>query len=1289
MSNVKISQLPPVSASVQDSDVIPIVDGGQTKKVTALSLQSYTQGNSVLLTGNQSINGIKTFIQQIISSVATGTAPFSVASTTKVTNLNADLLDGLSSADFQSALNGTGIVKSTAGTISYLTDNSSNWNTAFNDSIVSISITGTTIKTLTLNQQDGGSLSAYWDNNSGNLVTSVFGRIGDIMAQSGDYTTTLVTEGTNLYFTNARARTAISNTATGLTYTSGTGILSATAGYSIPTNSSQASWDAKQPAGDYITALTGEASASGPGSASVTLLNSAVIGKVLTGLNVTGGSISATDSILSAFGKVQSQINGLVGGVIYKGTWNASTNTPTLTSSVGTQGYYYIVSVAGSTNLNGITSWNVGDWAIFDGSAWQKVDNTDSVISVNGLTGAVSLTTSNISEGTNLYYTDARVNANSNVSSAYNDTITSASVTGSATKTLTLTQRDLGTITASWSDADTGLTSVGLSMPSAFTVTNSPLTANGTLAVTGAGTTSQYVRGDGSLATFPTVASEAQRLITEVYNESGATLTKGTVVYINGGHGNLPTITKALATSDATSAQTYGVVQTDITNNNNGFVVVIGSLIDLNTNDYANGTILYLSSTIAGAWTSVKQYAPAHLVYVGIVTRSHPTQGIVEIRIQNGYEMDELHNVSAQSPSNGDILQYVSSTSLWTKTAGTTSAISEGSNLYYTDARSRSAFSESVTGLDYNSTTGVLSTTTGYGIPTTAKQTTWDTAYNDSIVSAAVTGTTTKTLTLNQQDGGTITASWNDYDTAPVTSVFGRTGAVVAASGDYTTTQVTEGTNLYYTDARFNTSFAAKSTTFLTEGTNLYYTDARARGAISLTTSGTSGVATYTSGVLNIPNYGAALSGYLPLTGGTLTGALGGTSASFSSSVTVSGTIVAAGADILGSSATSDYGNLTLRGGYAITTASASKIEIRGFEDGAATQGALIAYTNGTERFRINQAGTATFTGIVNANNGAIILGKIVSADYNLVSLNSTNAEGQYIGLAGGGGSDKALYYQSGNAGAHIFRTGNGTTFDERMRLLSGGNLGLGTATPNDYSIGSTAKVLQVTGSSYSIINANAGSVYAWLIADTTAAAVGTQSNHDFKITSNNVERMRFTTGGKVLIGKTTSALADSRVEADGNFYSSGTTSGFFWENRSGGSAFYGWYTSAGTIYLYNGSANIASINTSTGIYTPLSDFNKKKDFEQSTIGLNEVLQLKPTLYRMKTDDESAPKELGFIAQEVKEFIPQAYIETGEEDSKFIGLNDRPIIAALVKAVQEQNQLILDLQSRISDLELK
>jgi hypothetical protein len=80
--------------------------------------------------------------------------------------------------------------------------------------------------------------------------------------------------------------------------------------------------------------------------------------------------------------------------------------------------------------------------------------------------------------------------------------------------------------------------------------------------------------------------------------------------------------------------------------------------------------------------------------------------------------------------------------------------------------------------------------------------TNFNTAYNNMIVSAAVTGTTTKTLTLTQQDAGTITASWTDDNTDAVTSVFGRTGAVVAVSGDYNTSQVTENTNLYFTDAR-------------------------------------------------------------------------------------------------------------------------------------------------------------------------------------------------------------------------------------------------------------------------------------------------------------------------------------------------------------------------------------------------------------------------------------------------------------------------------------------------------
>jgi hypothetical protein len=67
----------------------------------------------------------------------------------------------------------------------------------------------------------------------------------------------------------------------------------------------------------------------------------------------------------------------VIGALSYQGTWNASTNTPTLTSSTGTKGYYYVVSVAGNTNLDGVTDWQIGDWAVYNGTVWQKVDNTD------------------------------------------------------------------------------------------------------------------------------------------------------------------------------------------------------------------------------------------------------------------------------------------------------------------------------------------------------------------------------------------------------------------------------------------------------------------------------------------------------------------------------------------------------------------------------------------------------------------------------------------------------------------------------------------------------------------------------------------------------------------------------------------------------------------------------------------------------------------------------------------------------------------------------------------------
>ena len=167
-------------------------------------------------------------------------------------------------------------------------------------------------------------------------------------------------------------------------------------------------------------------------------------------------------------------ISTVPAGLVFKGNWNANTNTPTLASATGTVGNYYIVSVAGSTNLDGITDWQVGDWAVFtdDGAGgadqWDKIDNS-STLDGSGVAGQVAYwsTTSQLAGDTGMTFdasTDV-LTVNSATSTqwttAYNRSLTGAAVTGTTTKTLTLTQQDASTITASWTDIDSGVTGSG------------------------------------------------------------------------------------------------------------------------------------------------------------------------------------------------------------------------------------------------------------------------------------------------------------------------------------------------------------------------------------------------------------------------------------------------------------------------------------------------------------------------------------------------------------------------------------------------------------------------------------------------------------------------------------------------------------------------------------------------------------------------------------------------------------------------------------------------------------
>lgn len=160
-------------------------------------------------------------------------------------------------------------------------------------------------------------------------------------------------------------------------------------------------------------------------------------------LCVVGNSNSEPTDVNTNWFFLSTQIDS--GNLKYIGEWNASTNTPTIpTASTNNNGDYYIVSSSGNTDIGGITDWEVDDWVVSIGTSWIKNDNSDKVESVAGKSGAVTLDTDDISEGSNKYYTEAKVDANTNVASntLYRHNHSNSTVLDNTTASYTITQSD-------------------------------------------------------------------------------------------------------------------------------------------------------------------------------------------------------------------------------------------------------------------------------------------------------------------------------------------------------------------------------------------------------------------------------------------------------------------------------------------------------------------------------------------------------------------------------------------------------------------------------------------------------------------------------------------------------------------------------------------------------------------------------------------------------------------------------------------------------------------------------
>ena len=313
-----------------------------------------------------------------------------------------------------------------------------------------------------------------------------------------------------------------------------------------------------------------------------------------------------------------------------------------------------------------------------------------------------------------IYYNPTVTNLNTSPHYAWESTSGGIKFGGMSATTDTTTYKPVGidasgnlTKMSNWISGGGGGSGTVTSIATGYGLSGGTITTSGTLLVDSATLSSKYLRivdttnkwvtsvtqpNDSTIRVVKNsttsdyvirtaVAVSATRLVTAVYNNSGSTIAKGSVVYINGAHSSiLPTIALAQANAENTSAYTYGLVENDIPTSSSGVVIQSGTITNLNlpTSTYTDGQTLYLSPTVAGGYTTVKPSAPNHYVAIGTITRAHPTFGTIQVAIRNGFQLDEMSDVQIPAvPNDSTLLQFSRVDSLW-HAVGITSAI--GSN---------------------------------------------------------------------------------------------------------------------------------------------------------------------------------------------------------------------------------------------------------------------------------------------------------------------------------------------------------------------------------------------------------------------------------------------------------------------------------------------------------------------------------------------------------------------------------------------------------------------------------
>ena len=558
-----------------------------------------------------------------------------------------------------------------------------------------------------------------------------------------------------------------------------------------------------------------------------------------------------------------------LGDLNYQGTWNASTNSPTLTSSTGTKGYYYVVSVAGSTNLNGITDWQVNDWAVFNGSVWQKIDNTDAVNSVNGKTGTVVLTYGDITSGVVPVVNGGTgvttsSGANSVVLRDANGNITTNCLfegfTSQANGSLiTLTASSVQNWVITGSGGQTIKLPDATTLPSGALFTFNNNQSSGTIVVQNNSGTTVDTLQSGSFSTVVLLNNSTTAGSWDKHDQAPANVSWSTNTFDYSG-----SITSATWNGNAI-ALNRGGTNANLTAVNGGAVYSTGTALAISAAG-TSGQVLTSSGAGAPTWTTPTTGTVTNVTGTAPVVSSGGTTPAISMAAAttsvNGYLTSTdwtTFNGKQAALVSGTNIKTVNSTSLLGSgdvsvgvltVTGTSPVVSSGGA---NPAISMAAASSTVNGY-LTSTDWTTFNNKGSGTVTSVAALTLGTTGTD-LTSTVATGTTTPVITLNvptasaSNRGALSSADWTTFNnkgsgsvtSASVVSANGFAGTVATAT---TTPAITISTSITGVLKGNSTAIsAATSGTDYSAGTSALATgivkSTTTTGALSIAVSGT------------------------------------------------------------------------------------------------------------------------------------------------------------------------------------------------------------------------------------------------------------------------------------------------------------------------------------------------------------------------------------------------------------------------------------------------------------------